>query len=68
MVESGVVTLTGETRDKDSLARLTQIVTRIDGVAAINNRLTTATGLEERLLPSVGRFVQRAAQMLGTCR
>ena len=63
-VESGVVTLTGETRDNTSLARLTQIVTRIDGVAAINNRLTTATGLEERLLPSVGRFIQRAAQML----
>ncbi len=63
-VNSGVVTLTGETRDNSSLARLAQIVTRIDGVAAINNRLTTATGLEERLLPSVDRFVQRAAQTL----
>lgn len=65
-VESGVVTLTGETRDNTSLARLTQIVTRIDGVAAINNRLTTATGLEERLLPSVDRFIQRAAQTLAS--
>lgn len=63
-VNAGVVTLTGETRDNSSLTRLTQIVTRIDGVAAINNRLTTATGLEERLLPSVDRFVHRAAQTL----
>jgi len=61
-VRGGVVTLTGETRDNTSLARLAQIVTRIDGVVAINNRLTTATGLEDRLLPSVDRFVKRAEQ------
>lgn len=63
-VRAGVVTLTGETRDHSSMARLAQIVTRIDGVAAINNRLTTATGLKDRLLPSVDRFVTRAAQTL----
>lgn len=63
-VSAGVVTLTGETQDNTSRASLAQIATRIDGVAAINNRLTTATGLQDRLLPSVERFVTRAAQTL----
>jgi len=63
-VRAGVVTLTGETRDNTSLARLVQLVTRIDGVAAINNRLTTATALADRLLPSLDRFIARAGQVL----
>lgn len=63
-VRAGVVTLTGETQDQTSRTRLAQIATRIDGVAAINNRLTTATGLKDRLLPSVDRFVTRTAQTL----
>jgi small-conductance mechanosensitive channel len=59
-VRAGVVTLAGETRDSASRDRLAQIVTRLEGVAAINNRLRAASSLADRLLPSLDRFLQRA--------
>lgn len=63
-VKAGIVTLTGTTRDSGSLARLARLVARMEGVAAINNRVVTSSGLADRLLPSYERFLVRAQKTL----
>jgi len=63
-VKAGIVTLTGTTRDSGSLARLARLVARMEGVAAINNRVVTSSGLADRLLPSYERFLVRGQKTL----
>lgn len=61
-VAAGVVTMTGQAIDEAAVARLTQIVRRVDGVVAVNDRVLATTNLAERLAPIRDRFVHRAWQ------
>jgi len=61
-VDAGVVTLSGSAVDEAAVLRLEQIVRRIDGVVAVNDRVAASTDLAERLAPIRGRFVNRLWQ------
>ena len=61
-VAAGVVTMTGQAIDEAAAARLTQIVRRVDGVVAVNDRVLATTNLAERLAPIRDRLVFRAWQ------
>lgn len=61
-VDAGVVSLSGSAVDEAAVLRLEQIVRRIDGVVAVNDRVAASTDLAERLAPIRGRFVNRLWQ------
>ncbi len=63
-VASGIVTLRGNTLDSDAAQRLTTLVSRVDGVVAIENDITETTDVVERLNPALLRFRERLQQAI----
>lgn len=63
-VSSGVVTLTGEVLDSTAEEDLTRIVSRVDGVVAIENDVSQSADLNERLGPAVDRVLDRGETLL----
>lgn len=64
VVSSGIVTLRGTTLDASGGTRLSDLVSRIEGVVAIENKVTTSTNISERFNPAKERFVVRAKQAI----
>lgn len=62
IVSSGIVTLRGRTLDAETAARLNELVGRVEGVVAIENKVVETTDLVERLDPAVARFRKRMEQ------
>ena len=65
-VSSGVVTLRGEVVDREAVEALERVVTRVEGVVAIENRVTETADLGLRLAPAWERLRTRAAHLLVT--
>jgi small-conductance mechanosensitive channel len=63
-VASGVVTLSGETVDSTAAETLARLVTRVEGVVAIDNRLVETADLNQRLEPALERLRLRALRIL----
>lgn len=66
-VTAGVVTLSGTTLDAEAVARMENIVRRVEGVVAINDRVSQSSDVAERLTPLVERFrlrLQKFVQFL----
>ncbi|MEP4197276.1 MAG: mechanosensitive ion channel family protein [Aliishimia sp.] len=63
-VTSGIVTLRGTTVDTASASRLNDLVSRVEGVVAIENNVTETTDVVERLNPAVDRFMARMLQLI----
>ena len=61
-VVSGVVTLRGEILDADGFDDLDLLVSRIEGIVAIKNEVTSSAGIMKRLEPAMGRFWSRTKQ------
>ncbi|WP_069299672.1 mechanosensitive ion channel family protein [Neptunicoccus sediminis] len=58
-VSNGIVSLRGTTLDGASVTRLGELVNRIEGVVAVENRVIESTDLAERLDPLMERFSDR---------
>ncbi len=63
-VSEGIVTLAGEAIDGTAVARLDEIVGRVEGVVAVENDVTASADVGRRLDPVLTRFRERAAQAL----
>jgi small conductance mechanosensitive channel len=63
-VSSGVVTLSGQVEEAAAANKAEDLVSRVSGVVAIENRLTEQTAVTERLKPVIGRFESRLQQTL----
>lgn len=63
-VTSSVVTLSGQVEDAAAAQKAEDLVSRVAGVVAIENRLTEETAVTERLKPVIGRFESRMQQTL----
>lgn len=63
-VSSGVVTLSGQVEEAALARKAEELVSRVSGVVAIENRLTEQTAVTERLKPVIGRFEKRLQQTL----
>ncbi len=61
-VSSGIVSLNGTALDGDAIARLGELVSRVDSVVTIENNVTETTDLVERLNPAIERFWTRIQQ------
>ncbi|WP_411817123.1 mechanosensitive ion channel domain-containing protein [Hyphococcus sp. DH-69] len=55
-VNAGVVTLTGTTASSDAAERAESIVSRIDGVVTIENKIERDVSLSTRITPTVGQL------------
>ena len=58
-VTSGIVTLRGETLDIAASKRLSDLVSRVEGVVAIESKVTETTDVAERLSPIWDRLQKR---------
>ncbi|MEP5730262.1 MAG: mechanosensitive ion channel domain-containing protein [Sulfitobacter sp.] len=63
-VSSGIVTLRGTTLDAPTAQRLNTLVSRVQGVVAIENEVAETTDVAERLNPAMQRFQARALQLI----
>lgn len=63
-VNSGVVTATGEVLDGAAVERLSQIISRVDGVVALEMEITETTDLADRIAPAWERMKARAVNAL----
>lgn len=63
-VDSGIVTLRGTTSDQARATQLGDLVTRVEGVVAIDNEVTQTTDVVEQLNPAVDRFRNRMWQFV----
>lgn len=63
-VSSGVVILSGQVEEAALAKKAEDLVSRVAGVVAIENRLTEQTAVTERLKPVIGRFENRLQQTL----
>ena len=63
-VSDGVVTLAGEAVDGPAVARLDELVSRVEGVAAIENEVRASADVGRRLDPVLRRFRDRGEQAL----
>jgi len=61
-VSSGIVSLRGTALDGEAIARLGELVSRVDGVVTIENEVTETTDVVQRLNPAIERFVTRIKQ------
>jgi small conductance mechanosensitive channel len=61
-VKAGIVTLRGTTLDATLVEELDTLVGRVDGVVAIENKVTLSTSVTKRLQPVRERLVARAQQ------
>ncbi|MFN3278705.1 MAG: mechanosensitive ion channel domain-containing protein [Paracoccus hibiscisoli] len=58
-VDAGIVTLTGEVTEQQTVARLETLLARVEGVVAIEDRVTLSTDLGTRLVSVRDRFQTR---------
>jgi len=66
-VQAGVVTLSGTTLDAEAVSRMEDIVRRVAGVVALNDRVSQSSDVGERLTPLLERFrirLQKFVQFL----
>lgn len=63
-VESGIVTLSGEVTDPASRDRLNRLISRVDGVVAIENQVGMTTDIAVRLVSARDRFASRINQLV----
>lgn len=63
-VSSGIVTLRGSTLDAPTAQRLNDLVSRVEGVVAIENEVVETTDVVQRLNPAVERFFDRMQQFM----
>lgn len=65
LVSNGIVTLRGTTLETTDIARLNELIGRIEGIVAIENEVTETTNLTRRLSPAMERFQTRMSQFIG---
>jgi len=63
-VNSGIVTLRGETLNAASATRIEDLAARVDGVVAVRNELSETTDVTERLVPAVDRISDRVEKAI----
>jgi small conductance mechanosensitive channel len=63
-VSNGIVQLRGTTLDSASITSVGQLVERVEGVVAVENKVQESTDLVERLDPLVDRFADRMGRMI----
>lgn len=63
-VSNGIVLLRGTTLDGASVIKVGDLVGRVEGVVAVENRVTESTDLVERLDPLLDRFADRIARTI----
>lgn len=63
-VASGIVTLRGDTLDAATGQQLNELISRIEGVVAIENEVATTTDVVQRLNPAVERFKDRLHKLV----
>nr|WP_323779329.1 mechanosensitive ion channel family protein [Amylibacter sp.] len=63
-VSNGIVLLRGTTLDGASVIKVGDLVSRVEGVVAVENRVTESTDLIERLDPLLDRFADRMARTI----
>ncbi|GGG66378.1 hypothetical protein GCM10011415_11450 [Salipiger pallidus] len=63
-VDAGVVSLSGEVGDPSVSQKAESIAERLEGVVAVNNRLTASGDLANQFNPAVDRFRARVAQLI----
>ncbi|MFP7674300.1 mechanosensitive ion channel domain-containing protein [Marivita sp. S0852] len=63
-VSSGIVTLRGTAIDSSAVARLNEIVGRVERVVAIENQVQETTDVAQRLDPAIDRFRARSEQVI----
>ncbi|SMH40123.1 mechanosensitive ion channel family protein [Maritimibacter sp. HL-12] len=61
-VKAGVVTLRGTTLDAGLVEELGRLTARVNGVVAVENRVTLSTSVADRLTPAKDRLLSRAQQ------
>jgi small conductance mechanosensitive channel len=61
---SGIVTLRGSTLDTVSANRLNDLVSRVEGVVAIENEVIQTVDVGQRLDPAFDRFLERGTRLL----
>lgn len=61
-VKAGVVTLRGTTLDAGLVEELGRLTARVNGVVAVENRVTLSTSVADRLTPARERLLNRAKQ------
>ncbi len=62
--KSGIVTLRGSTLDSVSATRLNDLVSRVEGVVAIENEVSETSDVVQRLNPAVERFIARGQKLI----
>jgi len=63
-VSSGIVSLKGTALNNDAIGRLGELVSRVDGVVAIENTVAETTEIAERINPAIDRLWQRTKQII----
>lgn len=63
-VDSGIVTLTGEVTEQQTMDRLDALIARVDGVVAIEDKVVLTTDISTRLESVRDRFLQRMNQVI----
>jgi small-conductance mechanosensitive channel len=63
-VSSGIVTLRGETKQAADITELEDIMSRVDGIVSVKNKVTETTDIVERLDPAVERLQARVKQFV----
>ncbi|MBY6202742.1 mechanosensitive ion channel [Maritalea mobilis] len=63
-VADGIVTLRGTALDAQQIEALNGLVSRVEGVVAIENQVTESTDVVERLNPAIERIEGRIAQFI----
>lgn len=63
-VSSGIVSLRGTALDGEAIARLGELVSRVDGVVTIENEVKETTDVVQRLNPAIERFITRINQVV----
>jgi small conductance mechanosensitive channel len=63
-VRSGIVSLRGTTPDQARANQLGALVTRVDGVVAVENHVTQTTDMADQLNPALDRFRNRMWQLV----
>lgn len=63
-VDAGIVTLTGEVTEQQTIERLETLLARVEGVIAIEDRVTLTTDLGTRLITVRDRFTARLTQVV----
>ncbi|PJE30981.1 Small-conductance mechanosensitive channel [Pseudooceanicola antarcticus] len=63
-VEAGVISLAGDVADPSISEKAESIAERLEGVVAVNNRLTASDDLANQINPAVDRFRSRVERLI----